>query len=79
MYYVMMLDTMGKQYGLLPSECLARASTIDLYVLEKAIAYHNLPRDKDGKIIKPPKRLSQAEMMAMLQQVKDQQNGTKAS
>ena len=75
MFYIMMLDTMGKRYGRLPSECLKQASTIDIYVMEKALAYHNLPRDKDGKIIKPPKKLTQAEMMAMLQQVKDQQNG----
>jgi hypothetical protein len=73
MYLLMMLHTMGKTYKMLPSQILETATTIDLYVLEKALAYLNLPKDNDGRPILPPKQYSQAELQAMVDAVKARQ------
>lgn len=35
------LDTLGERYGMLPSEVLARASTIDIFVMDAALSYHD--------------------------------------
>ena len=35
------LDILGSRYGLLPSEVLVRASTVDLFVVDVAMTYEN--------------------------------------
>jgi hypothetical protein len=35
------LDILGSRYGLLPSEVLVRASTLDLYIVDVAMTYEN--------------------------------------
>jgi len=67
---VVMLDNMAERYGQLPSQLLDSANTVDLYVLTQAMAFRNLPRDKDGKPIPPLPRLSQAELQTMLDGVR---------
>jgi len=40
----MQIDTLGKRYGLLPSEVLKKADTFDLYIMDSAMTfehYHN--------------------------------------
>jgi hypothetical protein len=32
---------MGERYGMLPSEILSKSSTLDLYIMDTAISYHN--------------------------------------
>lgn len=74
MYLIMMIDSLGKRYGMMPSRVLAEATTMDLYVLEKALWYQNLDRDEQGNVIKPPPKLSVAEMQALVDQVRAQNN-----
>jgi hypothetical protein len=65
---VMMLDAMASRYHLLPSEVLQRATTIDLNVLERSMQYRNEMSDPDRA--KRPPKLTQEQMLAMLDQVK---------
>jgi hypothetical protein len=41
---------MGERYGMLPSQVLANSSTLDLYIMDTAISYHNhKQKSQDGK------------------------------
>jgi hypothetical protein len=75
MYLIMLLDTMGKRYKMLPSQALSQANTLDLYIMEQALAYHNMEKDANGRAIKPPPKLTQDQMIAMLNRVKEESNG----
>ena len=35
------LDTIGRRYGLLPSDVITRASTFDLAIMDIAVSYEN--------------------------------------
>ncbi len=35
------IDTLGKRYGMLPSEIMSRASTFDIFIMDAAITYEN--------------------------------------
>lgn len=43
---IMQIDTMGKRYGLLPSEVLRRADTFDLYIMDAALTFENYHHKK---------------------------------
>jgi hypothetical protein len=43
---ILTLDTLGERYSMLPSEVLCRASTLDLYVMDVALSYHDHQRKK---------------------------------
>lgn len=61
---IMQIDTLGKRYGLLPSEVLMRADTFDLYIMDAALTfeqYHNKRAGKKG--IAPPPDLTQEELL----------------
>lgn len=71
------IDNLADRYKLLPSEIIERASTFDLYVLDissKWLKYQHeeAERERKGqpKTAKPPK-LTQEQMMAMIQAVKE--------
>lgn len=38
---ILTLDTLGERYGMLPSEVLARGSTLDISVMDAALSYHD--------------------------------------
>jgi len=42
----MQIDTIGKRYGLLPSEVLMRADTFDLYIMDAALTFENYHNKK---------------------------------
>jgi len=42
----MQIDTLGKRYGLLPSEVLVRADTFDLYIMDAALTFENYHNKK---------------------------------
>jgi hypothetical protein len=42
----MQIDTLGKRYGLLPSEVLMRANTFDLYIMDAALTFENYHQKK---------------------------------
>ena len=48
----MQIDTLGKRYGLLPSEVLKRSDTFDLYIMDAALSfeqYHHKKAMNNGK------------------------------
>ena len=48
---IMVLDTLGSRYGMLPSEVMSRATTFDIAVMDAAIAYTNYRHDiANGKM-----------------------------
>lgn len=64
---------MSKRYGLLPTECMDRATTLDLQILEVAIDYERYQyAKKTGKTIGKvsARKPSQSEMERMIQKVK---------
>lgn len=42
----MQIDTLGKRYGLLPSEVLMRADTFDLFIMDAALTFEKWHHDK---------------------------------
>jgi hypothetical protein len=46
------LDRMGERYGLLPSEVLARATTLDIAIMDISIGYEKMRHDR--AMGKPP-------------------------
>lgn len=41
MVSILQVDGLGKRYGLLPSEVLARGNTFDLYIMDCALTFEN--------------------------------------
>jgi len=72
---IIMLDSMAERYGMLPSEVLNRANTVDISIMTAAIAYRNeqIERANDPDYKPKVKELSQAEMLAMLERVRNKQ------
>jgi hypothetical protein len=74
MYAILMVDSMASRYGMLPTEVLAKANTVDVFILEQALAYHNRAKDPDYDPSKPTlPKLSQATMKAMIERVRKEQ------
>ena len=73
---VLTLDNLAHRYKCLPSEALARATTLDLHVLDVSAKWSKYQSDKaEGKTsatITP--NLSQEEMLAMINRVKERSN-----
>jgi len=73
MSMLLSIDALGKRYSLLPSEVMEKASTFDLVVLDAALGYQTYIQDKaEGKKATP--KLSQDEMMAALERVRNNDN-----
>jgi hypothetical protein len=43
---ILQIDGLGKRYGLLPSQVLAKADTFDLYILDAALTFDNYHHKK---------------------------------
>lgn len=70
---ILTADALAERYGLLPSEVLSRASTLDLYVMDAAITYRDYQQKKANKEYVP--ELTQEEMMAMLNKTRENRGG----
>lgn len=75
---VLTLHNLAKTYKMLPSEALACATTFDLYVLDTFHRYskyqeaqQNDPKAPRSVMGKPRPKLTQEQMRAMLDAVKD--------
>jgi hypothetical protein len=65
---------LAKTYHLLPSEVLARATTFDLMVADAMMTWEQEQQDRaNGK--QPTPQLSQEQMRAMLERVRNKQDG----
>lgn len=48
---ILMVDSLAHRYGLLPSQVLAQATTLDLYVIDASLSYENWYHAKSqGKV-----------------------------
>lgn len=71
MVSILQVDGLGKRYGLLPSEVLARGNTFDLYIMDCALTfenYHNKKAANNGK--EPIPDYTESELMAIMQKAK---------
>lgn len=67
----MTLDTMATRYHLLPSEVLTKATTIDLYVMDRALRYRDMKQKANGApLAKPVPNLTEAQMLEMVEAAK---------
>lgn len=69
---IMQIDTMGKRYGLLPSEILRRADTFDLYIMDAALTFENYHKKKANSKngLAPPPDLTSEELLQILRKDK---------
>ena len=67
---IMLIDTLGERYGVLPSEVIRRANTFDVFVADTAIGFRNMQQDRAMNAGKPvdPGSYDQAELLKMLKE-----------
>jgi hypothetical protein len=73
---IMQIDTLGKRYGLLPSEVLKRSDTFDLYIMDAALSfeqYHHKKAMNNGK--EPIQDYITQEQLLQIAQRADEQYG----
>lgn len=46
MVSILQIDGLGKRYGMLPSEVIARGNTFDLYVMDAALTFESFHHKK---------------------------------
>jgi hypothetical protein len=71
MVSILQVDGIGKRYGLLPSEVLARGNTFDLYIMDAALTfenYHNQKAANGGKAPLPD--YTEEELMKIMKRQK---------
>lgn len=72
MALILVIDSLGKRYGMLPTEALMRANTFDLYIMDAVLAFENYQHKKamnNGREVLP--EYSQDELLAMLNEDKE--------
>lgn len=72
MLSLLQLDSLGKRYGLLPSEVLYRGDTFDLYVMDVALTYELFEHEKaknKGKI--PANAYTQEQLLTIFNKGKN--------
>ncbi len=70
---ILMIDGLGKRYGMLPSEVLERSNTLDLYIMDIALSFENFHHKKAmNNGMDPLPDYTQDELLAMLNKNKDQ-------
>jgi hypothetical protein len=70
---ILMIDSLGKRYGMLPSEVLNRSNTFDLYIMDAALTFENYQHKKamnNGK--EPVSDYTTDQLQAMLKKVRGQ-------
>lgn len=73
---ILWVDSLGKRYGMLPSEVIGRANTFDLYIMDAALAFENFHHKKSMNNGKDPiPDYTTDELLAMVAKGKEQQDG----
>ena len=73
MALILMIDSLGKRYGMLPSEVLLRSNTFDLYIMDASMSFENYHHQKslnNGK--EPAVDYSTDELLQMVQKARGQ-------
>lgn len=71
---ILTLDNLAHRYNCLPSEALARATTLDLYVLDVSARWSKYQQDKveyGNQHVKPAPKLSVEDMQAMIARTRE--------
>jgi len=63
-----MLDSLAERYGILPSQLLKDADTLDLFVFDTALTYQNHKHNKDNG--KPEDRFDTSTLEKMVGQIR---------
>ena len=70
---ILMIDGLGKRYGMLPSEVLERSNTLDLYIMDIALSFENFHHKKAmNNGMDPLPDYTQDELLSMLNKNKAQ-------
>jgi hypothetical protein len=70
---ILMIDSLGQRYGLLPSEALNRSNTFDLYIMDAALTFENYQHKKAMNGGKDPiPDYTSDELLALMSKVKGQ-------
>ena len=70
---ILMIDSLGKRYGMLPSEVLLRSNTFDLYIMDAALTFENFHHKKAmNNGVDPTPEYTTDELLAMFNKNKDQ-------
>lgn len=73
MALILTIDSMGKRYGMLPSEVLSNSNTFDLYIMDAALSFESFHHKKaNNKGMDPLPNYSQDELLDMLNKNKEQ-------
>jgi hypothetical protein len=73
MALILTIDSLGKRYGMLPSEVLERSNTFDLYIMDASLTFENYHHKKAmNNGVAPAPDYSTDELLAMFNQNKDQ-------
>ena len=73
---ILWIDTLGKRYGMLPSEVLVRANTFDLYIMDAALTFENFHHKKSmNNGIDPIPDYTPDELQTMFNKAKEINNG----
>lgn len=71
MVSILQVDSLGKRYGLLPSEILSRGNTFDLYVMDCALTFERFQFKKaenKGKV--PTEYYEEDQLMNIMNKAK---------
>jgi len=73
MALILTIDSLGKRYGMLPSEVLERSNTFDLYIMDMALTFENYHHKKSMNNGKDPlPDYTTDELLAMFNKNKEQ-------
>jgi hypothetical protein len=73
---ILWIDSLGKRYGMLPSEVISRANTFDLYIMDAALTFENYHHKKamnNGREPMPDYNVD--ELQQMMNKAKETLNG----
>lgn len=73
MALILTIDSLGKRYGMLPSQILERSNTFDLYIMDAALSFENFHHKKSmNNGVDPAPDYTESELLAMLNKNKEQ-------
>lgn len=69
---LVLIDSMAREYGLLPSEIMSRADSLDMWIFTQASSWRHRAEEaaRTGKKM-PTRHYDQAELMAMIERVRN--------
>jgi hypothetical protein len=72
MALILTIDSLGKRYGMLPSEVLERSNTFDLYIMDASLSFENFHHKKQmNNGVDPSPDYTTDELLAMVNKNKE--------